>query len=213
MIDFSIQPLWQLQNLGIGNLAMIKGQRGMESLAIIDLFEAQDMVAEEVNRAHASLQSAAARVVQADRALRTGIITLNGTIEGLEQTSRFGDVLVPDQPAAGGGLRAPAPDAGLRRVLHDGGRLQPGPVRAVPRAGLPGAARWRTCGPPARPCRWTPPGRPTCHRWATARLRPLDERPAFGEDYPLPLIGLRDMLDGLGSLMRDGSRQAMGRWP
>ena len=73
---------------------MIKAQRGMESLAIIDLFEAQDKVAEEVNQAHARLQSAAARVVQADRALRTGIITLNGSVEGLKQTSRFGDVLV-----------------------------------------------------------------------------------------------------------------------
>ncbi len=93
--DFSIQPLFQLQNVGLGNLAMIKEQRGLESLAAIALFEAQDMVAEEVNRAHANLQSAAARVVQADRALRTGIITLNGTVAGLEQTSRFGDVLVP----------------------------------------------------------------------------------------------------------------------
>ncbi len=51
------------------------------------------MVAEEVNQAHANLQSAAARVVQADRSLRTGIIALNGSTEGLEQTSRFGDVL------------------------------------------------------------------------------------------------------------------------
>jgi len=93
--DFSIQPLFQLQNGGLGNVAMIKERRGLESLATIALFEAQDMVAEEVNRAHANLQSAAARVVQADRALRTGIITLNGTVEGLEQTSRFGDVLVP----------------------------------------------------------------------------------------------------------------------
>ena len=92
--DFSVQPLWQLNNLGFGNLAQIKAQRGMESLAIIDFFDAQDMVAEEVNQALARLQSAAVRVVQADRALRTGIITLNGTIEGLEQTSRFGDVLV-----------------------------------------------------------------------------------------------------------------------
>ena len=84
------------------------------------------------------LQSAAARVVQADRALRTGIITLNGTVEGLEQTSRFGDVLVLITPAAGGRLRAPALEEGLRRVLHDGGRVQPGAVRTVPRAGLPG---------------------------------------------------------------------------
>ncbi len=93
--DVSLQPLFQLENVGLGNLAMIKSQRGVQSLAIIDYFNAQDRVAEEVNRAHANLQSAAARVVQADRALRTGIITLNGTIEGLEQTSRFANVLVP----------------------------------------------------------------------------------------------------------------------
>ncbi len=92
--DFSIQPLWQLSNLGIGNLAMIKAQRGIESLAAVELFDAQDHVAEEVTQARARLQSAAVRVFQADRALRTGIITYNGTVEGLKQTSRFGDVLV-----------------------------------------------------------------------------------------------------------------------
>ncbi len=92
--DVSIQPLFQLHNIGMGNLAQIKAQRGMESLAMIDLFNSQDMVAEEVNQAHARLQSAAVRVFQAERALRTGMITYNGTVEGLKQTSRFGDVLV-----------------------------------------------------------------------------------------------------------------------
>ena len=92
--DFSIQPLLQFNNLGLGNLAQIKVQRGQQSLAIIDLFDSEDRVAEEVNQAHARLQSAAVRVYQADRSLRTGVITLNGTIEGLKQTSRFGDVLV-----------------------------------------------------------------------------------------------------------------------
>jgi outer membrane protein TolC len=92
--DVSLQPLFQLQNVGLGNLAQIKAARGMESLAIIDLFDAQDKVVEEVNTAHADLQSAAVRVYQAERALRTGIITFNGTVEGLEQTSRFGDLLV-----------------------------------------------------------------------------------------------------------------------
>ena len=91
--DVSIQLIWQLESLGIGNLARIKAQRGQQSRAIIDLRTSQDMVAEEVNQAHANLQSAAARVVQADRSLRSGIIALNGSTEGLEQTSRFGDVL------------------------------------------------------------------------------------------------------------------------
>jgi outer membrane protein TolC len=92
--DFSVQPVWQLENVGIGNLARIKQQRGLESGAIIALFMAQDMVAADVTRAQANVQSAAARVYQADRALRTAIITFNGTFEGLQQTSRFGDVLV-----------------------------------------------------------------------------------------------------------------------
>jgi hypothetical protein len=92
--DVSIQPVWQLQNLGIGNLALIKKQRAQQSREIIGLFEAQDMVAADVTRALARVQSAALRVVQADRALRTGIITLNATMEGLRQISRFGNVLV-----------------------------------------------------------------------------------------------------------------------
>jgi len=92
--DFSIQPLWQLEAFGIGNLARIKAQRGNESRAIIEFFKTQDMVAADVTRALARVQSAAARVLQADRALRTGIITFNGTFEGLHHTTRLGNVLV-----------------------------------------------------------------------------------------------------------------------
>ncbi len=91
--DFSVQPLWQLESLGIGNLALIKEQRGEQSKAIIELFEQQDRVVADVTRALAKLQSAAVRVQQADRALRTAIVTFEGNFEGLQQTSRFGDVL------------------------------------------------------------------------------------------------------------------------
>ena len=93
-VDLSYQALWQLEGMGIGNLARIKEQRGNQSLAIIEFFKTQDMVAGDVTRAQARAQSAASRVLQADRALRTAIITFNGTFEGLQQTSRFGDVLV-----------------------------------------------------------------------------------------------------------------------
>ncbi len=92
--DVSIQLIWQLKSLGAGNLARIKAERGQESRAIVELRRTQDMVAADVNQSLARLQSAAARVAQADRALRTGIITYNGSAEGLKQTSRFGDVLV-----------------------------------------------------------------------------------------------------------------------
>jgi hypothetical protein len=92
--DGSYQLIWQLEGFGLGNLARIKEQRGEESKAIVDLFRTQDRVAAEVTRAHANLQSAAQRVIQADRALRTGIITFNGNYEGLRQTTRFGEILV-----------------------------------------------------------------------------------------------------------------------
>ena len=92
--DVSFQFIWQLDGMGVGNLARIKDQRGQQSRAIIDLFHWQDQVAADVNRALARLQSATARVSQADRALRTAIITFNGNYEGLKQTTRFEDVLV-----------------------------------------------------------------------------------------------------------------------
>ena len=94
------------------------------------------MVAKEVTAALARLQSATARVSQADRAMRTAIITFNGNFEGLRQTTRFGRYPGPGQPAAGSGLRSGADATGLRRVLHHGRRIQLGAVRAVPRPGL-----------------------------------------------------------------------------
>ena len=92
--DVSVQLVWELEALGIGNLARIKEQRGEQSKAIIDFFNIQDMVAADVTKAQADLQSAAVRVDQAERALRTGIATFNGSFEGLQHTTRFGDVLV-----------------------------------------------------------------------------------------------------------------------
>ncbi len=92
--DVSLQLMWQLEAMGIGNLARIKEQRGEQSKAIIDFFKVQDMVAADVTKSQADLQSAAARVEQAERALRTGIATFNGNFEGLQHTTRFGDVLV-----------------------------------------------------------------------------------------------------------------------
>jgi hypothetical protein len=92
--DLSYQAIWQLEGMGVGNLARIKEQRGEQSRSIIELFRIQDMVAADVTRAQARLQSATARVGQADRALRSALVTFNGNYEGLQQTTRFGDVLV-----------------------------------------------------------------------------------------------------------------------
>ncbi|APW63691.1 TolC family protein [Paludisphaera borealis] len=93
-VDISYQLVWQLDAFGVGNLARVKRQRGQESQAIVELRRTQDTVAADVNRAQAHLQSATARVSQADRALRTAVITFNGHLEGLRHTTRLDNVLV-----------------------------------------------------------------------------------------------------------------------
>jgi outer membrane protein TolC len=92
--DISPQVMWQLDACGLGNLARIKEQRGMQSQEIVRLFRVQDRVAAEVTRAQARLQSAAVRAIQAERSLREALITYNGNYEGLRQTTRLGTVLI-----------------------------------------------------------------------------------------------------------------------
>jgi len=91
--DISTQLVWQLDSFGLGNLALVKRRRAEQSRATAELFRIQDDVAAEITQSQADLQSAAARVVQAERALRTGLFTFNRSLEGLGQTQRFGNVL------------------------------------------------------------------------------------------------------------------------
>jgi outer membrane protein TolC len=92
--DVNVQVIWQLESFGLGNLARIKTQRGLESKAVIELRRTQDRIVAEVNRAYALVQSAQARILQADRSLRAAIITFNGHFEGMGQTRRLANVLV-----------------------------------------------------------------------------------------------------------------------
>jgi hypothetical protein len=91
--DISTQLFWQFQNMGFGNAALVKKRRGEESQALAALFHLQDSVVSEITQSQARLQSAAARVVQAERALQTGLVTFQKNLEGLGQTRRFENVL------------------------------------------------------------------------------------------------------------------------
>lgn len=91
--DISAQVAWQLDGFGLGNMALVKKRRAEESQAIAKLMQTQDAVAAEITTAQAEVQSAAARVVQAERSLRSGWVTYQRNFEGLGETRRFGDVL------------------------------------------------------------------------------------------------------------------------
>lgn len=92
--DIGPQVLWTADSMGLMNLGLIKERRGMTSQTLIELFRIQDSVAADVTRAQADLQSAAGRVVQAERELNSAHKTFNGSYDGLRQTQRFGNVLV-----------------------------------------------------------------------------------------------------------------------
>jgi outer membrane protein TolC len=91
--DVSVQAIWQLENLGMGNRARIRERAGQRQLAAIELFAVQDRVAAEVTQAQAQLIAAAARTVQAENGLKEALISYKGNVEGLRQTIRFADVL------------------------------------------------------------------------------------------------------------------------
>jgi len=93
--DITPQLSIAAESMGLGNLARIKEKRGEQSQAIVELLKIQDRISADLTRTQARLQSAAVRVVQAERGLREGLTTYDKNYEGLKQTSRFGNVLVP----------------------------------------------------------------------------------------------------------------------
>ena len=95
-VDVSVQAMWQLDALGIGNLARIKEQRGEQSRKIIELFKKRKTWSRRMSLVpRARLQSAAARVKQAERAALLPSSAPSTVItKAFSRTTRFGDVLV-----------------------------------------------------------------------------------------------------------------------
>jgi outer membrane protein TolC len=92
--DWSAQVVWELRNLGFGNRALVREREAQQQQQLIELFKVQDMVAAEVARAHAQVQSAAIRVQQAETGLKEAQVTFAGNLKGLSETTRMGDILV-----------------------------------------------------------------------------------------------------------------------
>ena len=91
--DVSLQVLWELRNMGLGNRAAVQLQKAERDRALIELFRIQDRVAAEVARAHAQVVGAATRVNRAQTGLQEAQVTFAGNLKGLSQTTRFGDIL------------------------------------------------------------------------------------------------------------------------
>jgi outer membrane protein TolC len=92
--DFDLQVLWQLNNLGFGNRALVHQREAENRLAIVQLFRIQDLVASEVAQAYAQAQMAARRVEVTEKGLRSAVLSVNKNLDALSQTKGIGNQLV-----------------------------------------------------------------------------------------------------------------------
>jgi hypothetical protein len=77
----------------LGNRARVRERRAEHELSHLELFRIQDRVAAEVAQAHAQLQSAAARVAEAETEVRDAIDSLEKNVEGMRQLKGAGNVV------------------------------------------------------------------------------------------------------------------------
>ncbi len=92
--SLDVQVLWELQNLGFGNLAAVTERRAENEQAVLELFRTQDRVAAEVVQAHAQALRAANRAREAEEGLVNALETAEKNVAGLSQTRRVGETLV-----------------------------------------------------------------------------------------------------------------------
>ena len=98
-LDADLQVLWQLDNLGFGIAPKVHQREAENRLAAVDLFRIQDRVAAEVAQAFAQAQSAARRVVVADKGVRAAQASADKNLLLLSKTkSEGGKVVVLVRP-------------------------------------------------------------------------------------------------------------------
>lgn len=92
--DLDLQLLWQLNNLGFGNRALVQQRLAENRVAIINLFKLQDRVAAEVAQAHAQARLAGMRVEAAEKEIRMAHRSAEKNMAALRQTKAVGNQLV-----------------------------------------------------------------------------------------------------------------------
>jgi outer membrane protein TolC len=92
--DFDLQVLWQLNNLGLGNRALVHQREAENHLALVELFRVQDRVAAEVAQAYAQAQQAGRRVEVAEKGLRSAVLSADKNLAALRATKGVGQQLV-----------------------------------------------------------------------------------------------------------------------
>jgi outer membrane protein TolC len=92
-VDVDAQLLWQLNNLGFGNRAMIHQRKAELEAITLQLFKMQDRVAADVAQAYSQARNARHRAELAEREVKLALESYQKNLLGLEQTRRVGAVV------------------------------------------------------------------------------------------------------------------------
>jgi outer membrane protein TolC len=90
--DVSAGLVWELQNLGLGNRALVRERRAEQQQLLVELFRIQDTVAAEIARARGQLRSATERVTTSERGLEEARLAYSGSLDELGKIDVNGDV-------------------------------------------------------------------------------------------------------------------------
>lgn len=93
-VDWDIEAIWELKNLGFGNAALIRERRANVDLVRDQNFRFRDYVAREVTQASAQLRAADERVGVAEEELQQAWLSASKNLEGLGETKRPGGNIV-----------------------------------------------------------------------------------------------------------------------
>jgi outer membrane protein TolC len=92
--DVGVGLVWGLDNLGLGNRALVRERRAEQRQVLVELFRLQDIVAAEVARAHAGVESAAVRVQTAETGLQESQLAYTGSLEELGKITQVEDTKI-----------------------------------------------------------------------------------------------------------------------
>lgn len=89
-----LQAVWEFQNLGLGNRALVREREADGRRALLELLRTQDTVTAEVVQAHAQLDRASRRLKAAEDGVTNAVASAEKNLQGLGQTKRVGEQLV-----------------------------------------------------------------------------------------------------------------------
>jgi outer membrane protein TolC len=92
--SIDLQAVWEFQNLGFGNRALVREREADGRRALLELLRTQDVVTAEVVQAHAQAVRAARRLVAAEDGVANAVATAEKNLQGLGQTKRAGEQLI-----------------------------------------------------------------------------------------------------------------------